>query len=128
MSEGVAGTNLKVLLELGGAFAGLKEDATDPLPWPVPCGVEVSARVVWLLSRARTSSVKPTQACLRSARLLSRLTWCMDTSNGGLPYVARRGIHGPTSPGVPSFYVGHTSLFAALRAKSEAWSGRRALV
>ncbi len=67
-------------------------------------------------------------ACLRSNRYrsgwgaqcsLSGKHDAWDCPTNGLPYVARSGIHQscPTSPDVPPCYVGHTSLFAALRAK-----------
>ncbi len=53
MREGVARPHLQVLLEPGGAFAGLERDAADQFPRSILSGVEVGAFVAF--SRARMS-------------------------------------------------------------------------
>ena len=46
VGEGVTGTRLQVLLELGGPFPRLEGNAADQFPWTVLCRMEVGALVV----------------------------------------------------------------------------------
>ena len=118
MSEGVAGTHLEVLFELGGTFAGLEGNAADQFPWAVLGRMEVRAFVVALdpcphvigqpdvgLPRVRKASEQINMVHGLAQRWLAIRSSQRDSSCG------------PTSPGVPPCYVGHTSLSAAMRAK-----------
>jgi hypothetical protein len=129
MSERVAGTNLQILLELGGAFARLEGNAAHQFSWTVLGGVEVRAFVVAPEARPHVVG-KPDVGLLWVREAPEQIDMVHGVVQRWLAIllrqeatedkcVARSAIRrtGPTSLGATPCYVGHTSLSAALRAK-----------